>query len=248
MAVKSFMSPSTSIGEFVSVGTVVESAASIAVFFVLVWFAVFLRGLWGPKASPSTSHATNSQRLQHSSGVHKAKKGNRTKKGKKTRGPPQSKFDHGMEAISEEEMEDVKLQSSSDLEAPSMASPTLSCESAPEAVSEEISSDIEAPSLPPAEIFAEEAILQMCSKSLESWKKPLTASSEKAVHSGTEVEATTRCPEASSQLLASEDRVYTSSLLLMHREVAVRIARGAPGLDHPPTDFSSTDLKWLCVR
>lgn len=266
MAVKNFMPPYQKfslLGQIVSVETLVQSAVSIAVFFVLVWFAVFLRGLWAPKAS------AKGQRLQNPSGVQKQKKGARTKKGKKPRGPSQSKFEHGLDATSEEELEDAKVRSSSDIEAPSMPSPTMSFQDAPGTDSEEelddappqasaclyrslstlqSSCDIEAPLLPLTRITAEEEIMSMCSKSLANEQKPLITTGGDVVHNGEEIESKESRPQASSHLFAPEDRIYAPSLLLMHRQIAVRIARGAPGLDHPPTDSSSTDAVWCCVR
>jgi len=207
MAVEKFMSPTTSIQEFMSFGSVVEIAAQIAVFIALVWFVVFLRGLWVPKVPPMPRRA-NWQRLQQPSGAHKktANPSNRAKKNKKARGAAHNK----LEVISEEELEDVNVQSSSDLETPFLPSPRMIVEK-------------EAPGASLLLSNAPWAFRKHVAEYIE------TCPEESACIGEPDFSETSTTSDRESP----EDHIYTSSLLLMHREIAVRIARGAPGLDLP---------------
>jgi len=115
MAVSYLRAPTASaIGD----GSIVQIAARIAVLIAIVTLVVFLRALHAPKTS-KLGEETHAQRLQQPVGVQK-KKGNRAKKGKKTRGTSSTKIAPELDVISEEELEVGRVQSSSDVEAPSV--------------------------------------------------------------------------------------------------------------------------------
>jgi len=115
MAVSYLRAPTASaIGD----GSIVQIAARIAVLIAIVTLVVFLRALHAPKTS-KLGEEPHAQRLQQPVGIQK-KKGNRAKKGKKTRGISSTKIAPELDVISEEELEVGRVQSSSDVEAPSM--------------------------------------------------------------------------------------------------------------------------------
>jgi len=115
MAVSYLRAPTASaIGD----GSIVQIAARIAVLIAIVTLVVFLRALHAPKTS-KLGEEPHAQRLQQPVGVQK-KKGNRAKKGKKTRGTSSTKIVPDLDVVSEEELEVGRVQSSSDVEAPPM--------------------------------------------------------------------------------------------------------------------------------
>jgi len=99
-------------------GSIVEIAARVALLIAIVAFIVLFRALHAPKSS-KVGEETHAQRLPQPVGVQK-KKGSRAKKSKKTRGAPTTRIVSDLEVISEEELEVGRVQSSSDVEAPSM--------------------------------------------------------------------------------------------------------------------------------
>lgn len=204
------------------------NAAYIAGLILIVSFVVFLRALQAPKASSKFGDPPHLRHLQNPSSVQK-KKGHRAKKGRKARGTA-SKPMPGVDDGSEEEAEVGTLRSSSDLEAPSIPSsriqkPIGGDADNVESVSE--SEDIEIRTDP------------VSAGSECDYLVTLTASKETndPCEADTADEAHTVCMECAMPDVhiwgCSAHRTYTSSLLLMHREIQARIARGPPGLDPP---------------
>lgn len=109
MAGFNLRSPATSVGGFVEIYSIVETAARVVMLIIVACFAVFLRALWSPKTT--ILGPPNVQRSQHAFAGQK-KKGGRAKRNKKVRGSAAPKITHDEDTWVE------KAMSSSDVEAP----------------------------------------------------------------------------------------------------------------------------------
>jgi len=165
------------------------------------------------------------RRAQQTPGLQK-KKGNRTKKGKKVRGASSEKLAPGGDAVSEDESEVGRESSSPDLEA--SAVPFLQVESLEACQAVKVEVHESASEGDDVEMHAEE-------------EQPIIIVEIVTTPEGIyeSVPATRKVDVVCGECLLSHEhswgcathRVYTSSLLLMHRQMRVAIVRGPPGLE-----------------
>lgn len=229
-------------------GSIAEFAARILALIAVIYVAVFLQSLWVTKA-PTVGQALDVQQLQQPSGAQK-KRGNRARKNKK-RGTATAKSAAGIETVSEEELEVVKVQSSSDVEAPSMLSPrgafdcTLASAQKPLAGvnTDEDKSDSEAEDL---EMCTDKAAATVEGDVLADTKK-LEVAPWRKKQEPIEEDVDAVCEMCTNSTLypwgCPNHCTYTSSLLLMHCQMQRVIARGPPGLEPPPATISAPSLR-----
>lgn len=237
---------------------IVQMVVTIAVLVAIVLFLIVLQALWAPKVS-LVRQAPNAQRLQQLTGVQKKKQKARgagaTKKNKKAHRAGAINLAPEMEAICEPEFDVGRVRTPSDVEAPSVKSAGTAIEekalsagvvfaqicagveSPAEVESDEDESDCEPMDIT---ICTDVASCVVDGDFLEAseLRMPWEAQVE-VIHKSTE-EARGVCEMPDVQSWGCPvQRTYTSSLLLMHREIQRTIARGAPGLEpqaaHLPT-------------
>lgn len=241
------------IGELMQFGSIAELAARIVALIAVVYFAVFLQSLWVPKAA-ALGQASNAQRAQ------KKKKG---KKNKKARGAAATKSAPDAEAVSEEELEVAQVQSSSDVEAPSMPSPrgasqetTLDNSSLFERTLANAQKSLAGVDTDEDKSESEAEDLEMCtieaavlnegnaldtSKVSDVIHEPVAATASEEVGGVCEM-----CSMPDVHIWGCPIHcTYTSSLLLMHCKMQRAIARGPPGLE-PPSATVSAPSSRLC--
>lgn len=228
--------------------TMLDFAAKVAVVIALFCF-IFLLGeiqFQSKKGSTTLESASHVLLSAQSSGVHKKKKATRAKKGKKVQVAASTKFASELETISEGESEVGRKLSSSDLEAPSM--PLIQVEASqlpleadePEAESEGDDVDMRT---------EEDTDTVIC---VEDVTTPECTDTAAASATASEVEVDTVCQECQklteNSWGCSAHRVYSSSLLLMHGQMRVAIARGPPGLEAPAGPAPPTNGGMCCTR
>jgi hypothetical protein len=243
--------------------SIVELAVRIAVLVAIVFFVFFLQALWAPKPSA----AGLSSRVQQSSGVQK-KKGHRAKKAKKSRGVGPSKFMPASDEISDGELENGKAHAhdSSDVEAPTIPSPRVSDGELENGKAHaHDSSDDEAPTGSSPRVTFALGVAQnpLVGVSVENNESD-SVREDVAVH--TDVinvvsESSAASEEQQDDADICEDcampevniwgcpiqRTYTSSLLLMHRQMQVVVQRGPPGLEPPASLAAIQPPQWKLV-
>jgi len=214
-------------------GSVQKIAAQIVVLFTIMMFGVFLQFWLAPKVSSTSAGPSLSLPVRKPSSMQK-KKGNRAKKGKKTSGAAPRKVVHVAESIPDERLETVS-------------------EEELEIVEAECESDIEAPSRTTSRItrVEENAITKLTTtetkESVEDITKEETRNANSLLDQAITI-AQKYHERLEEEVETSAQRTYTSSLLLMHREIAIRIARGPPVLDAPAAGISSTDAPFCRLR
>lgn len=248
MAVETFMAPATSLPQVMSFGSVQKIAAHIGVFFTIMLFGVFLQfflQFWKAPKVASTS-AGPSLPVRKPSSMQK-KKGNRGKKSKKPCGAVPRKVVHVAESIPDERLETISEEELEIVEAEIISEEEL------EIVQAECESDIEAPSRTTSRItrVEENAITELRStenkESVQDITKEETRNANSPLDQAITIAQKYR-ERLEEEVETSAQRTYTSSLLLMHREIAIRIARGPPGLDAPAVRISSTHAPFCPLR
>jgi hypothetical protein len=227
------------ISEQFDLSTIVELVTRLVAFVAIVWFAASLSGHWAPKLAP-TAPGSDGNRSQLSCGASK-KKGSRTKKNRKGRSALQGKLTHSVDTFSEEELDTAHAQNASDVEAPSMPSPAITFKATP------FGADTFEPLLGRTLSNAQTSNAGTGVDNNDSDSEDLemcaadTALIAEGIHSSKTIQeeyhsACQSCPSSDiSSWGCPEQRIYTSSLLLMHREIQRVIAQGAPGLEPPAT-------------
>lgn len=208
-------------------GPIVDIFARLIVLMALLCFGIFACALWSPKMASTTKESTE-QRPQ-SSGQQLKKKG-RAKKHRKTHAAAGTRHLYDVESILEED-----LEKSSDVEAPSPK------DSMPVAFD---AKQIEACTgsrigLVEVECTKEEPEEEFRNHDLgNEWGLPrhkASGSEDVDQQAAAMCEACATC----EGLGCSAHRTYTSSLLLLHREIARGpaglVVRAPPGLEAPET-------------
>jgi len=165
--------------------------------------------------------------------MHK-KKGNRAKNNKKACGAAPRKVvlvaeaipDERLETMSDQELEIVEEESESDIEALSRTTSRIT-----RVEEEEIAKRTQKETKESVKYIAKEE-----TRNANSLLDQAIASAQKYRE------------RLDEEIETSAQRTYTSSLLLMHREIAIRIARGPPGLDAPAASISSSDAPFCHLR
>jgi hypothetical protein len=227
-------------------GSIVEMTARVLAVFALLCFAVFAQALWAPKSSVGQ---TSREHQLHQPASAPKKKGKNAKKKQKARGASAKTNPSNVGTLSDEELEAVKEQSASDVEAPPITSRRVTdtnCDSGP--VSEHALTSAQI--YPSVSADADDKDLEMCtltsikigssnsehSSACEDTRE-LVLEAEEA-HLPEETHSISKPCTTSSELGCPIQRTYTKSLLLMHCTVQQRIARGPPGLEAPSADVS----------
>jgi hypothetical protein len=246
--------PTVAIGELMQAGSdwqMASKVATVIAFVILVSLATFPFHYFWIRLSEQKVHfagqASHPQRLHQPAGAQK-KKGNRAKKNKKARGVATTKFAPGVDAPSEEELEVVKVQSSSDVEAPSMRPTQEAFQETALDTSTQFESSLPYAQKPFSGSDADndklsiEADLEMCTDERAGED---TGEASEVAHGTVQEESCIceRCLNPDVHIWGCPaHRIYTSSLLLMHCEMQRTIARGPPGLEPLPASVPSSRL------
>jgi len=228
--------------------SIIQIAARLVGVMAILVFAVFACALWAPKVSTGVQ-ATNAQQLQQPSIAHKKKGKNTKKKPKPARGVG-AKSKKLSEELSEEELAVAHVQSSSDVEAPSIPANT-SASDASDVECADTHAQISSCVRVETDDDSESEDLEMCVKladAFEASKTPdVTLEPAEEVCACEEASGTCKmCSNLGTQNFGCPThRTYSSSLLLMHCGMQRRIAKGAPGLA-APANLSITSYR-LCT-
>jgi hypothetical protein len=238
-------------------GPIVETAAKLVTFIAVVCFASFMYAMWLPKVAVTTKHS-GGHRLQTSLAGPQKKK-NRAKRNKKTRNVGLSKAIIDVEVLSEE---DEELEEGLELVK------DQADVSQPAALEE--SFDEEAPRVPhdtskTVRNGKLEAIKEAIAgnENFGHLKEPVDANMQERIAMDDHVLKPTKlqklsCEEIENQgtmrfrprmpaFDCADHRQYATSLLLMHRELHLRLARGPPGLPKPTGRISPATAGLRCV-